>query len=376
MNEEAPCEVDEVNYRNQEKEEEETRELAFSLANAVVFPMVLKSAMELNIIEIISTAKSGGAYLSPSEIAKRIPTKNPDAPMLLDRMLRLLASYDVLKCLLCTKENGEIERLYGPGRLCKFFIKNENGEAENRGSLAPLFLLAHDEVYMKSWYHLNDAILEGGIPFVRAYGMTTFEYPETDQRFNRLFNQAMSNYTTLIMNRILHVYKGFDGLNVLVDVGGGIGASLSMIISKYPHIKGINFDLPHIIADAPSYAGMEHVGGDMFESVPKGDAIFMKWVLHDWSDEHCLKLLKNCWEALPSNGKVIIVESILPMAPENKISTHFIFKLDLTMLANTHGGKERTQKEFEALALKSGFSSCEVIFCADSFWVMEFHKGE
>lgn len=135
---------------------------------------------------------------------------------------------------------------------------------------------------MESWFHLNDAVLEGGIPFNRAYGMTAFEYPETDERFNRVFNQAMSNHTTLILKKILDVYKGFEGINVLVDVGGGIGVTLNLITTKYPHIKGINFDLPHVLADAPSYPGVEHVGGDMFKSVPEGDAIFMKWILHDF----------------------------------------------------------------------------------------------
>lgn len=103
---------------------------------------------------------------------------------------------------------------------------------------------------------MNDAVLEGGIPFNKAYGMTAFEYPETDERFNRVFNQAMSNHTTLILKKILDVYKGFEGINVLVDVGGGIGVTLNLITTKYPHIKGINFDLPHVLADAPSYPGI------------------------------------------------------------------------------------------------------------------------
>ena len=106
-------------------------------------------------------------------------------------------------------------------------------------------------------YHLNDAILEGGIPFNRAYGMTDFEYLGTDQRFNRVFNEAMSNHSTLIMKRILQIYKGFEGLQVLVDVGGGIGVTLRIITSEYPQIKGINYDLPHVLADAPSYPGTE-----------------------------------------------------------------------------------------------------------------------
>uniref|UniRef100_A0A2C9U2H8 O-methyltransferase C-terminal domain-containing protein n=1 Tax=Manihot esculenta TaxID=3983 RepID=A0A2C9U2H8_MANES len=115
----------------------------------------------------------------------------------------------------------------------------------------------HDEVLMKSWFHLNDAILEGGFPFSRAHGMTAFEYLETDQRFNRLFNEGISSYTTLVVKKILDVYRGFDGLNVLVDVGGGTGVTLSIIASKYPHIKGINYDLPHVLANSPSYSGIK-----------------------------------------------------------------------------------------------------------------------
>lgn len=104
-------------------------------------------------------------------------------------------------------------------------------------------------------YHLNDAIIEGGVPFERAYGMTAFEYPAIDDRFNQVFNQAMSSHSTWIMKKILDVYGGFKGVKVLVDVGGGVGATLKMITSKHPFIKGINFDLPHVLADAPSYPG-------------------------------------------------------------------------------------------------------------------------
>nr|AFD61598.1 caffeic acid 3-O-methyltransferase [Hevea brasiliensis]AGD80033.1 caffeic acid O-methyltransferase [Hevea brasiliensis] len=353
------------------RSDEETWNLAIDLANTVILPMVLKSALELNVIDIISTAGNSGASLSAPEIAQRIPeAKNPEAPVLLDRMLRLLATYDIVKCSSNTKENGEVERLYAPGPICKFLTKNKNGS----GSAAPLLLLHHDEVFMKSWYHLNEAILEGGTPFNRAYGMNQFEYPGTDQRFNRVFNDAMSSYTTYLVKKILDAYKGFDGLKSLVDVGGNSGVTLNSITSKYPHIKGINYDLPHVLADAPSYPGVEHVAGDMFKSVPKGDAIILKWVLHDWNDDLCLKLLKNCWEALPSNGKVIVVESILPTVPENNVTSQVLHKEDLMLLSFNVGGKERTRQEFEALASKSGFSSCEFICCAYNSWVIEFHK--
>ncbi|KAL6198687.1 hypothetical protein ACLB2K_028476 [Fragaria x ananassa] len=86
----------------------------------------------------------------------------------------------------------------------------------------------------------------------------------------------MVSFTTLIMRRILDSYKGFEHLTQLVDVGGGLGVALSLITSRYPHIKGINYDLPHVIKQAPQYPGVEHVGGDMFSNIPSGDAIFMK----------------------------------------------------------------------------------------------------
>ncbi|PNX91319.1 caffeic acid 3-O-methyltransferase, partial [Trifolium pratense] len=123
---------------------------------------------------------------------------------------------------------------------------------------------------------MKGAILEGGIPFNRVYGMHAFEYSVVDPRFNDVFNNAMINNTTIIMKRILEIYEGFEHINRLVDVGGGLGINIKLITSKYPHIHGVNFDLPHVIEHAPPYAGVTHVGGDMFESVPDGDVIFMK----------------------------------------------------------------------------------------------------
>ncbi|XP_070677064.1 caffeic acid 3-O-methyltransferase-like [Malus domestica] len=147
-----------------------------------------------------------------------------------------------------------------------------------------------------------------------------------------------------------------------------------MIVSKYPSIKGINFDLPHVIEDAPQYPGVEHVGGDMFVSVPKGDAIFMKWICHDWSDEHCLKFLKNCYAALPDNGKVIVAECILPVAPDSSLATKGVVHIDEIMLAHNPGGKERTEKEFEALAKGSGFQGFRVVCSAFNTYAIEFLK--
>eukprot|EP00268_Persea_americana_P061052 TRINITY_DN7669_c0_g1_i1.p1 TRINITY_DN7669_c0_g1~~TRINITY_DN7669_c0_g1_i1.p1 ORF type:complete len:273 (+),score=42.03 TRINITY_DN7669_c0_g1_i1:3-821(+) len=271
---------------------------------------------------------------------------------MLDRMLRLLSCYSILTCSLVTREDGRVERLYGLAPVCKFLTKNGDGV-----SFAPFLVMNHDKVFMETWYNLKDAVVDGGVPFDKAYGMNAFEYPATDPRFNNVFNKGMLNHTTIVMKKILETYKGFEGLKEVVDVGGGVGATLNLIISKYPQIKGV-----------------EHVGGNMFDSVPSGEAIFMKWILHDWSDEHCLKLLKNCYKALPESGKVIIVESILPLAPETNLTAKFIFQQDMVMLAHNPGGKERTKKQLEELAKVAGFASFDVVCCAYDSWVMECSK--
>nr|QAX90936.1 caffeic acid O-methyltransferase [Catalpa bungei]QAX90959.1 caffeic acid O-methyltransferase [Catalpa bungei] len=279
-----------------------------------------------------------------------LPTTNPDAADMIDRILRLLASHSVLICSLKQLPDGGVERRY---------------------SLAPACV---NRVLMEPGYHLNDAILEGGISFDRVYGMNAFEYLAKDPRFNRVFNRAMHEPSTIIMTKILEKYKGFEGLKSLVDVGGGIGSSLNMIISEYPSIKGINFDLPHVIQVAPPHPGVEHNSGDMFISVPKADAIFMKWVCHGWRDSHCEKLLKNCYEALPENGKVIIAEVIVPDNPNTGQSSSWAAQGDMIMLAYTSGGKERSEREFEALAEKAGFKHLIKVCSAYSNWLMEFHK--
>ncbi|XP_028121370.1 caffeic acid 3-O-methyltransferase-like [Camellia sinensis] len=355
----------------EEAEEEEACLFAMQLASISVLPMVLKSAIELDLLETISKLASPGGYVSSSEIAAHIPTKNPDAPVMVDRILRVLASYSVVK--FSARElpgGGGVERLYGLAPMCKFLTKNDDGV-----SMAPLLLMSGDKVHMESWYYLKDAVFDGRIPFNKAYGMTVFEYSSTDLRFSKVFNLGMSNPTTIIMKKILETYKGFDGLTTLVDVGGGIGATLNMIVAKHPTIKGINFDLPHVVEDAPSYPGVEHVGGDMFVSVPEGDVIFIKWICHDWSDEHCLKLLKSCYKALPDNGKVIIAELILPEVPDTKIATQIAIAVDAIMLANTPDGKKRTEKEFEALAKGAGFAGSHLMCSAYNTHVLEFLKN-
>uniref|UniRef100_A0A5B7BDJ6 Caffeate O-methyltransferase n=1 Tax=Davidia involucrata TaxID=16924 RepID=A0A5B7BDJ6_DAVIN len=360
----------------EEEEEEEDRQWQYAtqLACSSVLPMVLKAAIELGLLDIIERA-GPGALLSPTEIASHLPLStnkynNPEYDV--DRILRLLATHSILTSTTPHHheyDGPQVHRLYGLAPVSKYFIRNQDGV-----SLAPLLELIQGKVMIDMWYHMKDAVIEGGLPFNRAYGMNASEYAGKDVKYLELFKTSMREYNFMFMRMILGKYKGFQSLKSMVDVGGGDGTILNMIVSNYPTIKGINFDLPPIIHKSPSYPGIEHIAGDMFVSIPKGDAIFMKWILHGWDDEHCLKILKNCCEALPDHGKVIVVDLVVPEAPETSIPVQSILQFDLFMMNMNPGGKERTQKEFEILAKAAGFSSIRVACCAYNFSLVEFYK--
>ncbi|KAF7843767.1 caffeic acid 3-O-methyltransferase-like [Senna tora] len=290
--------------------------------------MALQTTIELGVFDVI--AKAGeGAKLSANDIADQLPTKNPDAPKMLDRLLGLLATHSILHCSSAQTHTDDddastvSQRLYSLAPASKFFARDADAM-----SLGPILTLIQHKVFLESWDHLKDTIMEGGSPFEKAHGVHQFEYLGLDSEFNKIFNISLTQHTSIVMKKILESYKGFENLNTLVDVGGGLGFNLSMITSKYPHIKAINFDLSHVIQQAPPYLGVEHVAGDMFESVPKADAIFMK---------------------------VIAVESGITAMLDTTASTKCNFEVDVFMMAQDPGGKERNQHEFLQLAKAAGF---------------------
>ncbi|KAM1954541.1 hypothetical protein ACFX1T_023886 [Malus domestica] len=220
-----------------------------------------------------------------------------------------------------------------------------------------------------------------------AHGLEIWDYASQNPEFNKLFNDGMTCTARVVMKAILTGYEhGFDSIGLLVDVGGGTGGAVAEIVKAYPNIKGFNFDLPHVVAGfgsfpelmerilltkrgsksvvamAPVYHGVSHVGGDMFEgNIPNADAIFMKWVMHDWSDSDCIKILKNCRKVIPKkSGKIIIVDIVLEPNGEGILDdTGLVF--DLLMIAHASGGRERTESEWKKILEGGGFPRYKVI---------------
>ncbi|RDX63290.1 hypothetical protein CR513_58299, partial [Mucuna pruriens] len=343
-----------------------------------VMPAILNAAIDLNLFDIIAKAQTSSAStFSASQIASLLPNQHPHLPIRLERILPVLASYSLLNCSIRTNDDGKRERVYtlSPVGEC-FAFSNEGTSVAPLSTLSWIFntFLCHVMFIRKD---VKNAILEPNCNthFENVYGMPLFQYMEGNTELNNIFFKAMTHAGPLGLAGLLKFYKGFEGISTLVDVGGGAGENLKLIVSAYPSIKGINFDLPQMIQNAPPYPGIEHIGGDMFESVPQGDAILLKFVCHNWSDEDCIKFLRNCHKALPQHGKVIIMDYIVPEVPNSSdISKHTCTIDSLMFLA--HGGKERTENEFENLCKSSGFSKFHVAFSgiSSTMGVAEFYK--
>ena len=203
----------------------------------------------------------------------------------------------------------------------------------------------------RAWGDLMAGVETGRPSYERGIVAEPFENPEG----SRNFNQAMSEGTLREAPGIIGSYD-FAQFSTIVDVGGGDGALLTSILANTPALQGILFDTGPGLAESSERlraAGVEDrcevVTGDFFDTVPEGaDAYIMKSVIHDWDDERCITILSNCRQAMKADGKVLVVEPVVPETVKPSFALLGVMMSDLNMLVNT-GGKERTEEEFASL---------------------------
>ncbi|KAL5561272.1 hypothetical protein UlMin_031019 [Ulmus minor] len=316
---------------------EEPKVDRWKLAFGYVEMAVVKCAIELGIAEAI---ESHGNPMTLTELSSTLGC----APSLLNRVMRFLVHNHIFK---------EIDirgsKSYSQTTISRMLIKSD----EN--SIAPVIFLESNPVNQASWQKLSVRVLDKEpSAFEAATGKDVWSYAVENPAYNKVLNEAMACASKLDMPAIIDGCLGvFDGIDTVVDVGGGHGTILRNLVKAYPWIKGINFDQPHVVSSAPKCDGIENVGGDMFDCVPKADAVILKLVLHDWGDEESIRILKKCKEAIPQDkGKVIILEAVI--SKEDKTNAGLI--LDMVMLAHTNTGKERTLEEWAYVLGEAGFS--------------------
>jgi ubiquinone/menaquinone biosynthesis C-methylase UbiE/predicted transcriptional regulator len=229
------------------------------------------------------------------------------------------------------------------------------------------------EEHYRCWGELLYCVQTGQTAFEKLYGQPIFNYLASHPRQARIFDEGMVGVHGAETRAMLEAYD-FHGIGTLADIGGGNGSLLAATLNRYPSMRGLLFDRPDVIERAKGYlktAGVENrcslVGGNFFESTPAGaDVYLMRHIIHDWNDEQSQTILRNCRKVVPSTGKLLLIESVIP--PGNEPC--FAKMLDLTMLT-IPGGMERTESEYRALLASAGFHLSRIVPTAAHVDVIE-----
>jgi len=224
-----------------------------------------------------------------------------------------------------------------------------------------------------AWKVFDHGLVTGDPAFEKAHGMGLFQYLQHNPGMAQFFSETMVGFHGREPPAVAEAYD-FAGIGSLVDVGGASGNMLGHILSRHPGVGGVLYDLPHVVADAPplleSFGVADRVtieSGSFFESVPQGhDAYLLSHIVHDWDDVENGVILGNVREAMNPDGKLLIVEMVLPEGDE----PHMGKMLDMMMML-VPGGEERTPSEYAALLEPNGFKVNRVVPTASAVSVVE-----
>jgi hypothetical protein len=222
------------------------------------------------------------------------------------------------------------------------------------------------EMLSKSWSGMLESVMTGKTAAELQGLANSFELMGRTPENVDKFNAAMTELTRLVTPDILRSYD-FSGISHLMDVGGGSGELLGAIAQQNRKLRGTVFDLPRCAEAANKHLGqigisdrVEFVAGDFFKSVPAvADAIILKSIIHDWNDARSISILQNCRAALPGNGKLLLVERLMPETPAATDEDKAHALSDLNMLRGP-GGCERTEGQYRELIEQSGFALAAV----------------
>ncbi len=208
----------------------------------------------------------------------------------------------------------------------------------------------------KAWGAL-DVAMKGDVPHEAAWEQSRFAYLGEHPDEARVFDAMMAN----LNDRHAALAAGYDfcAAGLVADIGGGNGTALRHILDRCPTARGLLFDLEHVVRAVDAAALMDGrittVSGSFFDGVPSGaDVYLLIQVLHDWPDDDCLRILRNCRDVMEPHGVLLVGEHVLEPDPAKGRAVMYL--VDVQMMAMFGHARERTEQELRTLLAESGFS--------------------
>jgi O-methyltransferase domain/Dimerisation domain len=306
-------------------------------------------------------AKLGIADLlvdGPKSVTQLAQTVGADAPSLY-RVLRALASFDVFK-----EKADQVFELTERAELLR---------SDGDTSLRDVAIFMGEDWHWQVWGKMLYSVRTGKSAWEKEHGADPFNYFAANGEAAKIFDRAMSSNSTMALKAVVKAYS-FAGIETLVDVAGGHGRLLNGILDANPALRGVLFDLPHVISGAreslPASSVAERIQfatGDFFVRVPEGgDAYIMKHIIHGWDDERALKILKTIKKAMKPGARVLLVELVIKEGAGQDLGK----LIDIEMLVSP-GGKERTAGEYQELFAGAGLRLTRIVPTESPFSVIE-----
>jgi hypothetical protein len=295
--------------------------------------------------------------LTAEEIASRVGAHAP----YLKRTLRALASLGIFAA--DPHDRFHLNRL------------SQTLRSDHPESLRNFALMMVDDYNWSAWGALEHTVRTGESAFEHVHGAPAFPWLREHPDKERMFSASMASISAMENTAVARSYA-FGKLERIVDVGGAHGHLLATILRSYVRLQGVLFDQPQVIKEAAA-AGFvtshdisdrcQTTSGDFFESVPAGaDAYVMKYIMHDWEDRDCVRILTNCREAMSATGRVLVVDHVV--APGNRFDWGKL--LDINMMVML-GSRERTKDEFRLLLARAGLRLKRVIRTGTPLSILE-----
>lgn len=279
--------------------------------------------------------------LSPEEVAESTGTHPPSV----QRLLRALAGVGLF-----------FETEQGAFGLTSLGI---HLRADVPGSVRQRVLFAHERFHWQAWAYLDECVTTGRSAMSLAHDQDLWSYLAAHPQEEATFQAAMTQSSDRHVAPIVEAFD-FSTARRIVDVGGGEGKLLLEILKEHPGAEGVLHDLPRVIERPAARQSFEAAGvarrcswvaGDFKSGVPEGgDLYILKNIVHDWDDASTIQILKNCRRAMAVDGRVLIVQSVVPPGDDH----HYSKCLDISMMVLCEGGRERTEAEYAALCHAAG----------------------
>ncbi len=264
----------------------------------------------------------------------------------LHRVLRMLASVGIFT----EPEPGK----YGLNEVSELL------RTDHPSSMRDMATMITSDSHWLPWGKLGETVRSGKSGPQHAFGTDLFSwFQDTPNRAEwEIFNAAMTSFSSGVSIQVAEAYD-FSAARKIVDIGGGHGHFLRAILNTVPDAKGAVFDLPGVVEGTDTLGGrIEPVAGSFFDdTLPTGDTYLLKHILHDWADETSTTILRKIVDAMESNAKVLVVETIMP----ETTAPHPAKFMDVNMLAMTEGGCERSEAEYRELFATAGLRLTRIV---------------